>query len=231
VSLIVLVSGGMDSVTLAHRVRTETAHDEPLLFLSFNYGQKHIRELHFAKRAAARLHATHKIIRLPNLDGSALTDPSTPIPEGHYADESMRSTVVPNRNMILLAHAISIGVHKGARGAAVAVHAGDRDIYPDCRPEFIDAMIATARIANHGFIDPEFKIYAPFLHCTKADIVSQGDRLGVPWAETWTCYQGGALHCGRCGSCTERREAFFRASVTDPTEYEETSEIQDHQGL
>lgn len=224
-TVIALVSGGMDSVVLAHRIRSETAHDEPLQLLSFYYGQKHVQEIEFAKRAAKRLRAAHKTIRLPKLEGSALTDPDWPIPEGHYADESMRATVVPNRNMILLSHAISLGVHQGARCVALAVHAGDSEIYPDCRPPFIDAMISTARMANHGFIDPGFQISAPFLRCTKADIVTQGSRLGVPFAETWTCYRGGLLHCGRCGSCTERREAFRLADVIDPTQYEENSEI------
>jgi 7-cyano-7-deazaguanine synthase len=219
---VAIVSGGMDSVTLAYQRRSED--DGDLVLVSVDYGQRHVRELQSAARAAGRLDAEHVIVDLRSvtalLIGSALTDRTVDVPEGHYAAESMRATVVPNRNAMMLDVATAIAVARKAAGVWTGVHAGDHAIYPDCRPEFIAAYDVMARLANEGFADPEFHVYAPFVHMTKADIAALGAELGVPFGDTWSCYQGGAVHCGRCGTCVERREAFDLAGVPDPTLYQ-----------
>jgi 7-cyano-7-deazaguanine synthase len=218
--MVAIVSGGMDSVTLAHLLASES---QALHLLSVNYGQRHRKELLFAEKCAARLSAEWKCIDLTGLthllQGSALTDPSVPVPHGHYAAESMRSTVVPNRNAILFSIAAGWAVSLGADGVASGVHAGDHAIYPDCRPEFVTALSKALVLATEGFAPPGFRLYAPFVGMTKAEIASLGKRLGVPWEQTWSCYEGGAIHCGRCGTCVERREAFQLAGVGDRTEY------------
>lgn len=217
---VAIVSGGMDSVTLAHGL---AALDYDLTLVSVDYGQRHRRELLYAGKAAERLGAEHHVLDLRSLTGllagSALTDRTVAVPHGHYAAESMRATVVPNRNAMLLDLATSIAVATGAVMTATAVHAGDHAIYPDCRPEFVTAYEAMARLANEGFMSPVWRVHAPFLHATKADIVGVGEKHDVPWAETWSCYEGGTIHCGKCGTCVERREAFDLAGVEDPTEY------------
>jgi 7-cyano-7-deazaguanine synthase len=222
VSLVVAtVSGGLDSVTLAHTLAAD-GHD--LVCLSFDYGQRHAKEVDFARACADRLGADHHVVDLRSvgalLAGSALTDPDVDVPEGHYTDASMAVTVVPNRNAIMLSVAVGVATARGASAVAAAVHAGDHTIYPDCRPAFIEAAEHEARVANEGFIADGFRILAPFVEISKADIVRRGAALGVPFAETWSCYIGGERHCGRCGTCVERREAFDLAGVDDPTVYE-----------
>jgi 7-cyano-7-deazaguanine synthase len=221
VSLVVTtVSGGLDSVTLAH-VLADEGHD--LLCVSFDYGQRHAKEVAYAKRCADRLGAEHHVVDLRSvgalLSGSALTDPDVEVPEGHYADASMAVTVVPNRNAIMLSVAVGVAVARSAAAVATAVHAGDHPIYPDCRPAFIEAVEREARIGNEGFAVDGFRVLAPFVAVGKDEIVRRGAAVGVPFAETWSCYVGGDLHCGRCGTCVERREAFELAGVPDPTEY------------
>jgi 7-cyano-7-deazaguanine synthase len=153
------------------------------------------------------------------LTGSALTSGGGAVPEGHYAEETMRVTVVPNRNAIMLAIAFGVAAAERADAVAAAVHGGDHFIYPDCRPAFVEAFEAMQRHALDGVARISFS--TPFLRMSKADIVREGARLEVPFAETWSCYKGGALHCGRCGTCVERREAFHLAGVEDPTPYED----------
>lgn len=220
--VVTTLSGGLDSVTLAHALSDEGA---ALVALSFDYGQRHAREIEHAARCAARLGADHHIVDLRSvgalLTGSALTDPAIEVPEGHYTDATMATTVVPNRNAIMLSVAVGVAVARGADAVATAVHAGDHPVYPDCRPAFIQAVEHEARVGNEGFISDEFRVLAPYLHVTKDEIVRRGAALGVPFAETWSCYQGGELHCGRCGTCVERREAFELAGVVDPTTYAE----------
>lgn len=217
---VVTVSGGLDSVTLAHALADDGAD---LVALSFDYGQRHAKEIDFAARCADRLGADHHIVDLHSvgvlLTGSALTDPAVEVPEGHYTDASMAATVVPNRNAIMLSVAVGVAVARGADAVATAVHAGDHAVYPDCRPAFIEAAEHEARVANEGFIKDGFRVLAPFLHVTKEEIVRRGAALGVPFAQTWSCYLGGERHCGRCGTCVERREAFEFAGVADPTDY------------
>jgi len=218
---VALVSGGLDSVTLAHLLH-HRGH-APLHLVSIDYGQRHLRELDAARDCAERLGARWDVVELRSLgrllSGSALTDASVEVPDGHYADESMRLTVVPNRNAVMLAVAHAVAVADGATVVAAAVHAGDHPIYPDCRPEFVDAFRRMQTLATAGFAAPDLLV-TPFLHLDKADIVRTGARLGVPFERTWSCYRGGERHCGRCGTCVERREAFVLAGVEDPTEYE-----------
>lgn len=214
---IVICSGGLDSVSLAHMVAEQ--HTLTRL-VSFDYGQRHRKELDYAARAAARLGVPHDIIDMrpigAALTGSALTD-DIDVPDGHYAEETMRITVVPNRNAIMLAIAFGVAAANGDEAVATAVHGGDHFIYPDCRPGFTQAFEAMQKAALDGYAD--VSLYTPFVHRTKADIVTEGARHNTPFADTWSCYKGGAHHCGRCGTCVERREAFHLAGVADPTTY------------
>jgi 7-cyano-7-deazaguanine synthase len=214
------VSGGLDSVTLAHDLAA-AGHD--LTLVSFDYGQRHVRELACAAACAERLGAAYHLVDLRSvgalLTGSALTDRGVAVPDGHYTDESMRDTVVPNRNAIMLSVATGVAVATGAEIVAAAVHAGDHPIYPDCRPAFVAAFEQMARVANEGFVAPGFRVATPYLDWDKSDIVARGAELGVPFAETWSCYKGGDVHCGTCGTCVERIEAFAVAGVPDPTTY------------
>ena len=216
---VAVVSGGLDSVTLAHLLNSE-GHD--LHLISFNYGQRHIKEIEFARRCAERLDAAFDIIDLSSLGrllkGSALTD-DIAVPHGHYAAPSMAITIVPNRNAIMLTVAYGVAVAEDAEIVAAGMHAGDHPVYPDCRPAFIESFAAMQRIAVEGCGHPQLRLHTPFVNFNKTDIVALGARLKVPFEETWSCYEGGELHCGRCGTCVERREAFELAGVADPTDY------------
>ena len=216
---IVICSGGLDSVTLAHK----TAAERRLAgLLSFDYGQRHVKELESAAACARRLGVPHRVVDLRGvgaaLSGSALTD-DVDVPDGHYAEDTMKITIVPNRNAIMLAVAFGMAAAQKAGAVAAAVHGGDHFIYPDCRPGFIDAFQAMQTEALEGVA--EVALWTPYVTGSKADIVADGARLGVPFAETWSCYKGGARHCGRCGTCVERREAFHLAGVDDPTVYDD----------
>jgi 7-cyano-7-deazaguanine synthase len=218
--VVVLASGGLDSTTLAYRLRAMGAKAR---LLSFDYGQRHARELECASQVASGLGVPHDVADLRSvgglLRGSALTDPSVPVPDGHYAAESMRATVVPNRNAVMLDIAVAVAIANGCDAVAFGAHGGDHAIYPDCRPEFVTAFTASAMLANQGFLPGGFQVVAPFLGFDKAEVVRTGHQLGVPFAATWSCYRGGTVHCGTCGTCTERREAFQLAGVADPTPY------------
>lgn len=214
---IVICSGGLDSVSLAHKVAAER---ELTALLSFDYGQRHAKELDFAAACAQRLDVVHHVVDLRSvgaaLSGSALTD-DVDVPDGHYQEDTMRITVVPNRNAIMLAVGFGMAAAQGASAIAAAVHGGDHFIYPDCRPDFIDAFQAMETKALDGVAKVD--LYTPFVTISKADIVTEGARHNTPFADTWSCYKGGDLHCGRCGTCVERREAFHLAGVDDPTVY------------
>lgn len=223
--VLAVVSGGMDSVTLAYMLRDEGFSVD---VFSVDYGQRHVRELRCAEQCAEALGGEHIVAVVPIahlLTGSALTDGAVDVPEGHYADESMRATVVPNRNAVMLSVATAVAVARHHDAIATGVHAGDHPIYPDCRPAFIDAFEKMVRLANEGFVPDHFRVLAPFVNSTKTDIVRTGTGLGVPFENTWSCYLGGARHCGRCGTCRERAEAFELAGVDDPTEYEQTPTV------
>ena len=217
---LVLFSGGLDSTVLAAQLLADGAETR---LLSIDYGQRHAKELHQAEKIAEALGLPHRILRLPDLGpvlgGSSLTDDQVELPEGHYAEESMKATVVPNRNMILLAlaggHALSLGFDT----IAYAAHAGDHTIYPDCRREFADAMESALGLADWE----KLSLHRPFVHLSKTDLVKKGAELNAPLHLTWSCYAGREKHCGKCGTCVERKEAFALAKVPDPTEYEDST--------
>jgi len=192
--------------------------------VGFDYGQRHSKELQSLLKVAVQLGAAVDIIDLSvikHLIGtSSLTSDDIVVPDGHYAKETMRITVVPNRNAMMLSIATAIGVAEGAEVVATGIHAGDHFIYPDCRPAFFEPLNEAFVKGNEGHAVSNFRLEAPFITKTKADIAKLGDDLGVPYELTWSCYKGGEVHCGRCGTCVERIEAFLVAEVTDPTEYE-----------
>lgn len=217
---LVVCSGGLDSVTLAYKVAKERTLTG---LLSFDYGQRHKKELEFAALCAEKLGVPHHIIDISSvgaaLTGSALTD-DVEVPDGHYEEETMKATIVPNRNAIMMTIAYGVAASQGAEAVAAAVHAGDHHIYPDCRPEFTESFEAMQNLALEGVAEIEF--YTPFVNSSKADIAAEAARLGVPIGQTWSCYKGGEVHCGRCGTCVERIEAFDIAGATDPTIYEDS---------
>lgn len=219
---LVLLSGGMDSTTLLRYALEDVnanAHGDEFvnaLAVFVNYGQRHIREY-----ASAVAVAEHYGVELVVLDlrsfgesvRSALTSPSVAVPHGHYAEDNMAVTVVPNRNAVLLMAAAGIAASRGMTAVYTAVHAGDHAVYADCRPEFIAAASQASRLGCG--VD----IRAPFVLTTKAGIADMGRALDVPYHLTWSCYEGGDRHCGRCGTCVERAEAFLLAGMADPTDY------------
>jgi 7-cyano-7-deazaguanine synthase len=213
---VVIYSGGMDSRTVLEKAIQDGYEVHAL---SFNYGQRHSVELEYAKRVTEKKGIAHKIIDITSindlLQGSSLTS-DIDIPEGHYEEESMKSTVVPNRNMIMLSLAIGYAVSLGTDKVYYGAHAGDHAIYPDCRPEFLEKMNDVAAIANYEAVN----IYAPYLDGNKETILEDGFAMGVDYADTWTCYNGRDKACGKCGACQERLEAFKAVGRTDPLMYE-----------
>lgn len=214
--VVIIYSGGMDSYTVLH----QAIHEGFVVHaVSFNYGQKHSKELEYAKNVTQKYNIEHKIVDITSINqligGSALTD-NIDVPEGHYEEDSMKQTVVPNRNMILLSLAVGYAVSIEAEAVYFGAHSGDHAIYPDCRTEFVDAMNEVCKIANYTSIE----VRAPFLKASKIDILEQGLRLGLDYSETWTCYNGREKACGKCGACQERLEAFSENKATDPLEYE-----------
>jgi len=216
--VVVIYSGGMDSFTLLNQA---IAQGKKVYALSFNYGQKHAKELHYAQKVCDDLALPHKIVDITAIHqlllGSSLTD-DIEIPEGHYEEDSMKSTVVPNRNMILLSLAIAYAVSIKAESVYYGAHGGDHAIYPDCRPEFIEKMAAVSKVANYEDID----IIAPFQNINKTEILNKGLAMGLDYSKTWTCYNGRERACGKCGACQERLEAFSENGLTDPITYEHT---------
>lgn len=212
---VIIVSGGLDSITLLYD-KAETI----ALAVSFDYGQNHgAKELPFAAHHCRKLGIPHITIPLSFMHRyfkSSLLDGAEAIPEGHYAEENMKSTVVPFRNGIMLAIATGIAESHGLKRVYIANHGGDHTIYPDCRPDFIQAIDGAATAGT--FVN--VRIEAPYTNITKADIVRRGTALGVDYSKTWSCYKGSDVHCGKCGTCVERKEAFLEAGVKDPTEYE-----------
>ncbi len=219
IKTLVVCSGGLDSVTLAYKVARERILAG---LVSFDYGQRHKKELTFAKFHADALNVPHTIIDISNagaqLSGSALTD-NIDVPEGHYAEQSMKATVVPNRNAIMLTIAYGMASAQNLDAVATAVHGGDHYIYPDCRPEFIKSFEIMQNHALDGLSN--IKLYTPFLSSDKTEIAKQAAYLELPIEKTWSCYKGGDIHCGRCGTCVERIEAFHLAGITDPTDYQD----------
>ncbi len=218
-TVVVIYSGGMDSYTLLHLARARGLNVHAL---SFNYGQRHVRELESAAAVCESLGIPHKVVDIRAMGevmaGSALTS-DVDVPEGHYEEDSMKATVVPNRNMILVSLATGYAVTVGAGAVWYGAHGGDHAIYPDCRPEFVEKMDAVCRVANYEPVAVE----APFMALDKGEILAEGLKLGLDYSQTWTCYNGRERACGRCGSCVERLEAFASHGVTDPLAYEESA--------
>ncbi len=214
--VVLIYSGGLDSTVLlfdllaaGHEVKT----------LSVNYGQRHARELESASAISALVKVEHKVADLRSISsllaGSSLTSTEMAVPDGHYAEETMKATVVPNRNMIMLSVAAGWAISMKADAVAFAAHDGDHAIYPDCRAEFAEALDKAIQMADWHSV----RLIRPFVGMTKANIVKRAAELRVPIEKTWSCYKGGRHHCGVCGTCVERREAFYLAAVPDPTTY------------
>ena len=212
---VIIVSGGMDSTTLLYDRRDEIA-----LAISFDYGSNHnAREIAYAEMHCKRLGIEHINIPLDFMHKyfrSSLLEGADAIPEGHYADENMKSTVVPFRNGIMLAVAAGVAESRNLTKLLIANHGGDHTIYPDCRPEFISAMDSATNAGTYVGV----RVVAPYTNITKGDIARIGKKLGIDYAETWSCYKGGEKHCGKCGTCVERKEALAYAGIEDTTEYE-----------
>jgi 7-cyano-7-deazaguanine synthase len=217
---VVIYSGGLDSFTLLHHVCFGMLHhggERDVIALSFNYHQKHRKELDYAKRVCRRYNIPHMLLDLsvlrPLLKGSALSDPLVEVPKDvHYADPSQSLTVVPGRNTIMLAVALSFAEGNGHDVVYYGAHAGDHVIYPDCRPEYINAMAQVYGCASEGKV----ALHAPFQAMHKADIIRLGLSYNLDYSQTWTCYEGGDEPCGKCGSCVERAEGFAQAGAHDP---------------
>lgn len=216
---LLICSGGFDSVTLAYRL---AATSRLGALLTFDYGQRHKKEITAAALCAERLQLPHLILDISHigrqLSGSALTD-DIAVPHGHYTEQNMQLTVVPNRNAIMLTIAFGIAASRGLDTVALAVHGGDHFIYPDCRPEFIEQFAKMQRQALDGVAN--VTLFAPYVEADKTEIARDAARFAVPIADTWSCYEGGELHCGRCGTCLERIAAMHLAGIEDPTPYQD----------
>ena len=213
---VIIVSGGMDSITMLYEYK-----DSISLALTFNYGSNHAKkEIAFAQEHCQKLGIEHIIVPLEfihNYFKSSLLEGAEAIPEGHYEDENMKSTVVPFRNGIMLSIACGFAESRGLNKIMIANHGGDHAIYPDCRATFIESMSEAMSYGTYGNV----KVFAPYTGITKADIAKRGAALGVDFTKTWSCYKGGEKHCGKCGTCVERKEAFKLANILDLTQYEE----------
>lgn len=211
--ILVVMSGGLDSATLACSL---THQGHTVGGFSVNYGQRHKKELYYARMLCRKLEVKHYEIDLRQLGallpGGSLTDEHVQVPHGHYQEDTMKQTVVPNRNMVLLSLAAAVAIANGYEAVAYGAHAGDHAIYPDCRPEFIRTMCTAFLQCDWNMLF----LLTPFAHLTKSQIVQEGIRVGVPFEWTWTCYEGSLRPCLKCGSCTERAEAFREAGIADP---------------
>ncbi len=219
---LVLLSGGMDSVTALHWAARE---HEVVGCVSFDYGSKHNhKEIPMAAWHAAQLGVKHDVIALDfvnRLFASDLLQSGGDVPDGHYAAENMKRTVVPFRNGIMLSIACGLAESRGADALVIAAHSGDHAIYPDCREPFMQAMAEAMKLGTYAGI----ALLRPFMDCDKTEVARRGYALGVDFAHTWSCYKGGDIHCGKCGTCVERREAFIEANIFDPTNYEDNGSL------
>lgn len=216
---LVICSGGLDSVTLAYHVQQTSTLSG---LLTFDYGQRHKTEIAYAQDCAKALNVPISVIDISSigdhLSGSALTD-DIDVPEGHYTQDNMSVTVVPNRNAIMLSIGYGIAAARGLDRVAAAFHGGDHYIYPDCRPAFVKSFDKMQKKALDGVAD--VALYTPFLNKTKTDIARIGVSLHVPFEQTWSCYKGGDVHCGRCSTCIERQSALHEAGAHDQTIYKD----------
>jgi 7-cyano-7-deazaguanine synthase len=216
-SAVLLLSGGLDSSVLLAKLVLEGVDTSALSIL---YGQKHKREIEASQKLAEYYGVPHRVLEVPQLaslfEGNALTSDKIPVPDGHYAEESMKQTVVPNRNMLFLALAGAWALSLKKEAVAYAAHSGDHSIYPDCRPEFIESMAQSFQLCDWE----KLELFTPFSKISKTEIVTLGRSMNVPFEMTWSCYKGRDFHCAKCGTCVERQEAFLRAGVIDPTLYD-----------
>ena len=218
---VVVLSGGMDSVTVLYHADSQPREvGDEIVALSFDYGSKHNeKEIPLAKYHCDKLGIKHEVIKIDlanYFQSSLLNNGGEDIPEGHYEDENMKSTVVPFRNGIMLAFAVGYAENIGAKEVLLGSHAGDHAVYPDCRATFTQAISLAAQLGTYN----EVKIVSPFNKLMKWDIVEVGNQLGVDYSKTHSCYKGGDIACGKCGTCVERIEAFEKANCTDPIQYE-----------
>jgi 7-cyano-7-deazaguanine synthase len=220
--VVVLLSGGMDSVSALYDALQD---HEVVAAISFHYGAKHNhKEIPFAAHHCRTFGIEHRVIHLDfvgELFKSDLLKSGGQVPDGHYEEQTMKSTVVPFRNGIMLSIAAGFAESRAGEGLVIAAHAGDHAIYPDCREEFMKSMSDAIRLGTYAGI----KLLRPFIKMTKADIAARGHALGVDFSKTWSCYKGATLHCGTCGTCVERREAFILAGLVDPTKYASESAL------
>lgn len=212
---VIIYSGGLDSTTLLYEERERIA-----LAVTFDYGSNHAaRETACARHHCELLGIEHLVIPLSFIGRyfqSSLLSGADAIPEGNYDDTNMKSTVVPFRNGIMLSVACGLAESRGLQRVLIANHGGDHAIYPDCRPGFVDAMDGAMQAGTYDGV----RLAAPYTHLSKADLVRRGAALGIDYSQTYSCYRGGEHHCGTCGTCRERQEAFRQAGVPDPTQYE-----------
>ena len=212
--MLVILSGGMDSGILMYEAINSEYEVEAI---GFNYGQRHVTELDYAKRLCDDIDICFDIVDIqsitPFIGGSALTD-DIEVPKGHYEDLSMKATVVPNRNAIMLSIAFGIAKARGFGFVGAGMHAGDHAVYPDCRPEFVNAFQSMQLVA----MDEPVTLWTPWIGVDKTHIAKRGFALGFPFEESWSCYEGKLIHCGECGTCVERKEA-IGGEGNDPTEY------------
>ena len=212
---ILVLSGGLDSTTMLYEYKQRIA-----LALSFHYGSNHNdRELAFARLHCERLGIRHIVIPLDFISRyfhSSLLAGAEAVPDGGYAEDNMRSTVVPFRNGIMLSIAVGMAENEGLQYVMMANHSGDHTIYPDCRPEFVGAMDKAAQAGTWNNV----RLLTPYTLLTKAGIAKRGKALGIDYSETWSCYKGGEHHCGTCGTCVERRQALAEAGINDTTVYD-----------
>ena len=211
---VIIYSGGLDSTTLLYEEQQRIA-----LAVSFDYGSNHAaREIACARHHCSLLGIGHVVIELGFMSryfSSSLLSGAEAIPDGSYDDSNMHSTVVPFRNGIMLSIACGLADSRGLTRVLIANHGGDHAIYPDCRPAFVEAMDGAMRAGTYEGV----RLAAPYTNLTKADLVRRGAALGIDYGWTYSCYRGGEHHCGTCGTCTERKEAFREAGIPDPTIY------------
>jgi len=213
---VVILSGGLDSTVLTYWLKKIKKYK--LYALSFDYGQRHKKELEMAKKTCKKLGIPHKVIKLnigDILTKSALIDNKKKLPEEHYTYQNQKITVVPNRNMIMLSLAVAFAENLDIKEVYYAAHKNDYAVYPDCRPEFVKALSKATQLGTYNKV----KVIAPFVNKYKWQLVKMGYKIGVPFKDTWSCYKGGKKACGRCATCRERLEAFTKNNLIDPTEY------------
>lgn len=215
--LLALCSGGLDSSVMLHKLSLD-GNLSGALFI--NYAQRHLKEIEFARANCEKLKITLDIADISAISGlfgkNSLTDPEIAVPRKIYAEDNMLQTVVPNRNMIFISIAAARAISLSCDGVAYAAHSGDHSIYPDCREEFAESLGEVLKICHYTPIS----LKRPFVNMSKAEIVKLGAQIGVDFSQTWSCYEGGKIHCGLCATCRERKQAFIESGVADPTIYE-----------